>query len=310
MVDVAHDRDDRWSLHELALLVGVLRRLPYVVGRVDDLDLLVELVGQHLDRVVRQRLGERGHLTELHQLLDHLGRAEAERLADLFHGGAGVDLRRRLLALRLGRRREVRLDPWSAAPAPASAAGRLLLDRWATLLAARCLRVDYDAPAASATASAAALIGAPLGTLRALLALSRLRILIWLLLGGGRLLRARLALLRLLLAVAAGRLRLRLFRGGAIVGIRGVGTVRERALDVALVDARGSGLHVEAGLLKDREHLLAGDSAFLGYLMNSLLCHQRVKSMVSFSTRIGPRKDRWNPFVPSALSAHGGRGQR
>ena len=111
MVDVTHDRDDRRALHELALLVGVLRRLPYVVGRVDDLDLLVELVGQHLDRVVRQRLGERGHLAELHQLLDHLGRAEAERLADLVHGGAGVDLRRRLLALRLGRRREVAARP-------------------------------------------------------------------------------------------------------------------------------------------------------------------------------------------------------
>jgi hypothetical protein len=30
-----------------------------VVGRVDDLDLLVELVGEDLDRVVGQRLGER-----------------------------------------------------------------------------------------------------------------------------------------------------------------------------------------------------------------------------------------------------------
>ena len=51
---------------------------------------------------------------------------------------------------------------------------------------------------------------------------------------------------------------------------------RERALDVALVDARGSRLHVEAGRLEDREHLLAGDPRLLGYLMNALLCHQRV----------------------------------
>ena len=44
-----------------------------VVGGVDDLDLLVELVGEHLDRLVGQRLGERRHLAELHQLLDDLG---------------------------------------------------------------------------------------------------------------------------------------------------------------------------------------------------------------------------------------------
>ena len=58
----------------LEVLVGVLElglgvRL---VGRVDDLDLLVELVREHLDGVVGQRLGERGHLAQLHQLLDDL----------------------------------------------------------------------------------------------------------------------------------------------------------------------------------------------------------------------------------------------
>ena len=52
VVDVAHDRDHRRALDEV--LLGVLKdRLAVdVVGRVHDLDLLVELVGQHLDGVV------------------------------------------------------------------------------------------------------------------------------------------------------------------------------------------------------------------------------------------------------------------
>ena len=47
VVDVAHDRDDRRALDEV--LVGVLegRLVVDVVGGVDDLDLLVELVGEH-----------------------------------------------------------------------------------------------------------------------------------------------------------------------------------------------------------------------------------------------------------------------
>ena len=51
---------------ELGLGVGL-------VGGVDDLDLLVELVRDDLDRVVGQRLRERRHLAEAHQLLDDLG---------------------------------------------------------------------------------------------------------------------------------------------------------------------------------------------------------------------------------------------
>ena len=47
VVDVAHDRDHRRALDEV--LLGVLEdRLDLdVVGGVDDLDLLVELVGEH-----------------------------------------------------------------------------------------------------------------------------------------------------------------------------------------------------------------------------------------------------------------------
>ena len=64
VVDVAHDRDDRRALDEV--LLGVLEdRLDLdVVGGVDDLDLLVELLGEHLDRVVGERLRERRHLAE------------------------------------------------------------------------------------------------------------------------------------------------------------------------------------------------------------------------------------------------------
>ena len=91
VVDVAHDRDDRRALDEV--LVGVLELglVVDVVGRVDDLDLLVELVGEDLDRVVGQRLGERGHLAQLHQLLDDLGDRHAEVLGDVLDRRAGVD---------------------------------------------------------------------------------------------------------------------------------------------------------------------------------------------------------------------------
>ena len=52
MIDVAHDRHDRRSLDEI--LGGVFEhRLDIdVVGGMHDLDLLVEFVGENLDRVV------------------------------------------------------------------------------------------------------------------------------------------------------------------------------------------------------------------------------------------------------------------
>ena len=116
-----------------------------------DLDLLVEGLGQHLDRLVGERLGERGHLAQLHQLLDHLGRAQLERLGDLLDGGAGAHLRRRdppraplRPRLRLGL--EIGLDPLRAAAAAAPAAGRLLRGRRGAI-APRGLRVDHHAPA-------------------------------------------------------------------------------------------------------------------------------------------------------------------
>ena len=121
VVDVAHDRDDRRALDEV--LVGVLELGlgVDVVGRVDDLDLLVELVGEDLDRVVGQRLGERGHLAQLHQLLDDLGHRHAEVLGDVLDRRAGVDADRVGPA---GGRVLRRPAPYVGAAAPAAAAAR------------------------------------------------------------------------------------------------------------------------------------------------------------------------------------------
>src|SRR4051794_34449246 len=55
------------------------------------LDFLVELLGEHLDGVVGQRLRERRHLAQAHQLLDDLRRRDAEVLGDILDGRAGVD---------------------------------------------------------------------------------------------------------------------------------------------------------------------------------------------------------------------------
>src|SRR3954469_17121498 len=107
----------------LELVVGVVE-LGLVVGLVggrDDLDLLVELVGEDLDRVVGQRLGDHGHLAQAHQLLDDLGDGDAEVLGDILDRRAGVDPDRLRLegvdVLRGGL-----LE--GAAPAPASASPR------------------------------------------------------------------------------------------------------------------------------------------------------------------------------------------
>ena len=61
------------ALDELLLGVVEHRLGDRLVLGVDDLDLLAELGGEHLDRLVGQRLGERLHLAERHQLLHHLG---------------------------------------------------------------------------------------------------------------------------------------------------------------------------------------------------------------------------------------------
>src|SRR6185312_13115476 len=150
--------DDRRALDEV--LGGVLEgRL--VVGRVvgvDDLDLLLERLGEHADGLVGQRLRERDHLAHHHQLLDDLRHRDAEVLGDVLDGRAGVDpddvaAQRRLLIQRRGRLGEdVAATPPAAARTLLRAAGTASGATAAgtgTGPAARGLRVDDDATGAA-----------------------------------------------------------------------------------------------------------------------------------------------------------------
>ena len=120
-----------------------------LVGGVHDLDLLAELGGEHADRLVGQRLRQRRHLAEAHQLADHLGHGDAEVLGDALDRRAGVDPDQVGRAARglVDRRHGVVVGaaPTPSAPrrAPHRLAGR------AAGLAARGLRVDDDAPASA-----------------------------------------------------------------------------------------------------------------------------------------------------------------
>ena len=76
-----------------SVLVGVVedRLGDRLVLGVDDLDVLAELGREHLDRLVGQRLGQRLHLAERHQLLHDLGHRDVEVLGDVLDRRAGVD---------------------------------------------------------------------------------------------------------------------------------------------------------------------------------------------------------------------------
>ena len=160
VVDVAHDRDHRRAVDEVLVGVGELRLLGLLLGGGDDLQLAVVLVGDRPDRLVGEGLGQRRHLPHRHQFFDHLGRGQAERLGDLAHGGAGVDLGR--LGLDRRRRTHRRLLQQRPAAAATAAARRALRRRAAHLVAAGGLRVDHDA-AFFGAAAAAALLGPPAG---------------------------------------------------------------------------------------------------------------------------------------------------
>src|SRR5437763_1017646 len=150
--------------------------------------------------------------------------------------------------------------PWSTWPMIGTTGGR------SAAPASASSSPGSSAPPAAATRSAP-LLWAALGALRTLAAVALLRLL------PGRLALLGLPRSRLLArlrAVAGGRrFGLGLLRGS------GFGAVRERAGDVVLVDAGGGSLHVKARLLEHGKNLLAGDSALLGYFMNSLLGHSR-----------------------------------
>ena len=231
VVDVAHDRDHGRALDEI--LVGVVEDglLVDVVRGVDDLDLLVELVGEDLDRVVGERLGEGGHLPQLHQLLDDLGDRDGEVLGDVLDRRAGVDLDR--VGLEAGLVLRDRLDVGATAPA-AAAARRAALGAGRSAaraaLAARGLRVDDD------TAHAAAGTGGAL-------ALER---------GAGRALGRGLVTVGLGLA-AVGALRGRGLRRRRLflMGLRAAG---ERAVRGVLVDGRGGCLDLDSGIAKTLQH--------------------------------------------------------
>jgi hypothetical protein len=94
VVDVTHDRHHGRPLREVLLGILVHRLLGLLLRGADDLDLLVERRGQGCHRVIGQGLGERRHLAQLHQLLDHLRASQAERLGHLTHRGSGMDLGR------------------------------------------------------------------------------------------------------------------------------------------------------------------------------------------------------------------------
>ena len=134
VVDVAHDRDHRRTVDQRLFVVVELRHVGLLFGGRDDLDLAVVLVGDRHHRVVGEGLGQGRHLPHHHQLLDQLGRTQAEQFGEVAHGDAGVDLGRLGLG-RVGRDRGRLLEQRTAAAA-STAARRPLGRRSATLLAA------------------------------------------------------------------------------------------------------------------------------------------------------------------------------
>ena len=79
-------------LEVLGIVDGLLLELGLFVGGVHDLDLAAEVVGEDLDGLVAERLGDGDHLAVAHERLDDLGRGDAEELGDVLDGGAGRDL--------------------------------------------------------------------------------------------------------------------------------------------------------------------------------------------------------------------------
>ena len=84
VVDVAHHGDHRRApLQVVGLVVGGLFELGLVVGRMRDLDGALEVVGEDTDRLIGERLRDRGHLAVAHHRLDELGGRDAEQLRDV-----------------------------------------------------------------------------------------------------------------------------------------------------------------------------------------------------------------------------------
>ena len=80
--------DPRGPRREVAGVVVVLDLLGLLLVDALDLDLALELGGDQLDRIVREALGDRGHLAHAHHDLDDLGHGHAERCRELLDRGA------------------------------------------------------------------------------------------------------------------------------------------------------------------------------------------------------------------------------
>jgi hypothetical protein len=166
VVDVAHDRDDRRALDEVGVVVVGLDDLLVLLGDGDDLDLLVELLGEQLDRLVGERLRERRHLAQAHELLDDLGDRDAEVLGDVLDRRAGGDPDEvgRLLRGAVDRGERLGLEVATATATAATTAARAALlalrgaagtaGTAARAGAASRLRVDDDAAPSAGTGRA------------------------------------------------------------------------------------------------------------------------------------------------------------
>ena len=157
VVDVAHDRHDRRALDEILVGVVVLDLDIGVVAQRDDLDLLVERVGDGLDLVVGQGLGDHRQHAHGHELLDDVGDRDAEVLGDVLDRRAGVDPDRVDPRQLIGGQHVRRVRHRRAAATPATA--RRALRRRAgarTGTATGGLGVDDDAALAGAGAALAA----------------------------------------------------------------------------------------------------------------------------------------------------------
>ena len=96
VVDVTHDGHDRRTDDQVGLVALVLTELEVegleqlavlVLGR-DDLDDVVELLAEQLERRVVDRLGRGDHLAEAEQHLDELGRVDADPVGEVGQGRA------------------------------------------------------------------------------------------------------------------------------------------------------------------------------------------------------------------------------
>ena len=233
VVDVAHDRHHGRAIDEVSVLVDGHLLDDLLIG-VHDLDLLAELLAEDDYGLVRQRLGQGGHLAELHQLLDQFGAREPKRLRELADGHTRVDLGRIGLAgLGLDAGRRLFEDRAAAAPAaPGGPRGRRRLN----LVAAGGLGVDDDA--------AALLRAARRSRTGAIRDRPNRRIC------GG----------------TGGRCFLGRRRRGA-AALEGLG----RQIGV---DAGGCRFGLDSRRLKRREHLLARQAPLLGDFVNALACHR------------------------------------